>query len=503
MYIWPFKIAADDEQVAEPAQAATEHRTGAGLPDGLRQFLLQRLPRHRVVLPGDANYLKARRTFNERFNHLRPWAVILCEVEEDLRACLEGVRSYKVPFRIRAGGHSFAGFSSIGDGMVIDVSGFNKVQVDPARLEASVGGGCKMKALQAGLGGLQLPMANDPVGVSGYMQGGGFDDNSRTYGMNSDNVLAVRVMLADGRVVPASETVNHDLWWAVRGGTGGNFGVLLEVRYALHRAPEQHAWSFFWPITKPADRALAAEVLLALQNDVLHGAGPQLNAAAELRRWPQEDGGPPAIFGLLVAGTYFGPEADMQALLRPLAQLQGERNFVQPAASAAPIRVLRQARFVSELGLPHWQTLVDDFEAHANLNSTLTLAGWGGAISAYPVEKSAFIHRSAALNIYVTGFWRDDQEELKMQAYLARWRSSVAPFWNGGIYQNFADADCPDYRSSYWGDAFPALLAVKRKYDPNGLFRFAQAIEARPGGQPPAVWPPTVVAWLNKPIEQA
>ncbi len=505
MYIWPFELPAKDAHEVE--QLARAGAAAPGLPDGLKQFLLKRMPRDRVVLPSDPDYAAQRKTFNARFDNLRPWAIVRCAVEDDLRACLEGVQTYRVPFRIRAGGHSFAGMSSIGDGMVIDVSAFDNVQVDPLRLEARVGGGCSMATLGKALDAdLQLPMAHDRVGVGGYMQGGGFDgDRSRTYGMNSDQVLTARVMLADGRVVPASETVNHDLWWALRGGTGGNFGVLLEVKFALHRAPAPHEWQFTWPIEKAADCALAAEVLRVLQDEVLRGAVPELNAAAELRRWPQVHGGPATTLGLLVAGSYFGAEADMEALIRPLARLQPPKGRALSTVAATPPQVLvvRQARFLEELGASDWKTLVEDFEAHANMHSTLTVAGWGGAIQAYPIEKSAFIHRNAPLNMYVTGFWTSAEEESKMQAYLARWRSFVAPFWNGGIYQDFADTDCPDYRSNYWGDAFAALVAVKRKYDPSGVFKFSQAIEARPGGQPPPTWPPTVVAWLHKPIEEA
>jgi FAD/FMN-containing dehydrogenase len=163
--------------------------------------------------------------------------------------------------------------------------------------------------------------------------------------------------------------------------------------------------------------------------------------------------------------------------------------------------VLRQSRLVTELSAAAWKTLVDDFADHANANSNLTVTAWGGAINSYPREKSAFIHRDASFNIYVTGFWNGAAEEAQMQAYLERWREFIEPFWTGGIFQDFADTDCPDYRSSYWGEAFAALVAVKRKYDPSGLFSFSQAIQARPGKPEPVTWPPGVVAALSRPIE--
>ena len=504
MYIWPFAILPARRPGAAPADAAQRAAAapaGASLPAGLARFLGEQLPGRRVVRPDDAGYDAARKTFNPRFDGARPGAVVYCVAEQDVKTCLEGVRKYKVPFRVRSAGHSFAGHSSLDGGLVIDVQGLNNLWIDPARLEAVAESGCTMGALRTALDarGLLLPLGGAPVGVGGFAQGGGFGETSRTFGMNSDCIVAARVLLADGRTVHASETVNHDLWWALRGGTGGNFGVLLAVRYALRRAAERHDWALSWPLRQPPDRVVAARVLTALQDKVLRRAGPAFNTSADLRRWPEQDGGVPQTLRLYLWGSFFGGKSELDALVAPLAQIAGQEAFVQHGTP--PLPVLRQSRFVSELGAPDWQTLVDDFAEHANLHSTLTLSAWGGAIGAYPREKSAFIHRDAAFNLYVTGFWDGAAEESRMHAYLRRWRSFVAPFWNGGIYQDFADADCPDYRAAYWGEAFPALLAVKRKYDPRGLFRYAQAVEPRAGRPPAATWPPQVVAWLGRPIE--
>ncbi len=502
MYIWPFEIPRT-KGPATLGLVASPRRAGAGNDQltGFAGFLKEKLPGHRIVLPSDPGYDAARKTFNARFDHLCPWGIVFCNGEQDVMICLEGIRKFRVPFRVRAGGHSFAGFSSLDDGWVIDVADLNRLQVDVAVLEATVQGGCQMSDLQHALApsGLQLPLGGPPVGVAGFVQGGGFGATSRTFGMNSDNVLAARVMLADGRVVQASERVNYDLWWALRGGTGGNFGVLMDVRYALHRAPEQHQWSFAWPIHKPADRAIASRALMTLQDEVVRNAGPELNATADMRYWADQNGGTPQMLRLYLWGSFFGSESDMGDLLKPLRALPGNQPFTQ--FGTKPLPVLRQARFVSELQALDWKALVDDFAEHANRFSTLTLSAWGGAIGAYPRERSAFIHRDAAFNMYVTGFWDGAADEQQMQAYLARWRAFIAPFWTGGIYQDFADSDCPDYRSNYWGDAFAALLAVKRKYDPQGLFAFPQAIVARSGETPAATWPPQVAGWLDKAIE--
>ena len=484
MYVWRFDIVTGAERAAQvPAKAGA-----------LKGKLLSG---RGVVLPVDPGYDAARKTYNARFDALHPWAVVYCNAEEDVATCLEVARVLGLPFRVRSGGHSFGGYSSVDDGLVIDVSGLNNIRFDPDRFEMTVGSGAKMKQLGAALGDRRLlPIGGDPVGVAGYVQGGGFGATSRTLGMNSDNVLAVWVMLADTRVVYASKTVNHDLWWAMRGGTGGNFGVLLDVRYGVHAATEQHDWQFAWPLLEAADIDTAAKALAILQDVVLPKAGPGFNAAADIRRWPERNGGEPATLRLFMWGTYFGSKSDLDVLIKPLDDIPGQRPFAQTQSAKMP--VLRQSRFVSRLGVPDWRTLVQDFADHANPHSTLTLNAWGGAIGSFPLDDSAFIHRSAEFNLYVTGFWQSLAEEQQMQGYLQRWRDFIAPFWTGGVFQNFADPDCPDYRKSYWGSAFPALLAVKAKYDPAQLFRFAQVIE---GPTQPVAGPPLVKQWLARPIE--
>ncbi len=502
MYVWPFELLPTPATTSSAdllPPATLRPRNAARLP-GWASFLASKLAPQQIVLPSDTGYDAARETYNPRFNDVRPLGIVFCREETEVAACLEAISRFDLRFRLRSAGHSLAGFSSLDDGIVIDVSEMNHVSVDVTARQATAQSGCTMGQLKAALqpSGLMLPLGGVQVGVAGFVQGGGFGTSSRTLGMHSDHVIAVRVMLADGHIVEASDNSNHDLWWACRGGTGGNFGVLLEVRYLLHPSAEWHPWSFSWPIRQAADRPRAVAALLALQDGVLPQNTTQLNAGADLRHWPDAQGGEPATLRLYVYGSYFGSEAQMQAALEPLARLPGQEPFVRQGYRM--LSNLRQARFVSRIAAPEWQAIVADFADHANLYSTLTADAWGGAINAYPVEASSFVHRHADFNLYVTGFWCNAVDEQRVRVYLGRWRERVEPYCTDGVYQNFADADCPDFALGYWGRALPALAAVKAKYDPEARFRFAQMIPPADDDAAAVTWPPLVAQWLARPI---
>ena len=489
----------------------TERRTFEGLVSELDQALRRELdslrPRltGRIIFPQDKDYDLSRRVYNGRFDP-HPAAIIYCESEDDLRQCLRAIKSAGVPFRLRSGGHSVAGHSAC-DGIMIDLTGLNDLAADPIGLVADVGSGCPQGKLEQLLGvhGLQLPLGDAPdVTVAGFMQGGGWGIVSRTFGMNCDNVVQARVMLADGRIVQASETINHDLWWAIRGGTGGNFGVLLSIRYALHRAPEVNYWSLSWPLSRDSERGNAVTVLLELQKLARDGSA-QMNAAALAVFTAEKEGNVPQAPWLVLWGAFVGTKSDMIAALRALLLVPGcVHGFTQAPIASRTTAFYRESRYVSSpLDAANWRAILECFLASPNPFSVLQIHTMGGAINAYPCEKSAFIHRTAAFNIFLDTFWRNEVEKCAAQSFLTGWCNLMKPFWNGHIYQNFPSASVPDYRWNYWGNAFSALLGVKQKYDPDGLFDFPQMVAPRDGKRESAEWPPEVVGFLLRPIEFA
>jgi hypothetical protein len=461
-----------------------------------------------VILPDDAAYAQARAVFNKRYRP-RPVAIINVADEADVATSLSFVDKADMAFRVRGGGHDFAGYSG-GPGVVIDVSRLNTIALHGAAGEVTVGGGCPQGELGAVLlaAGWHLPLGDWPsVGVGGYMQGGGYGLTSRSLGMNLDHVVEVRVMLADGRIVTANAEQNLDLWWAVRGGTGNMFGVLLSIRYRLRKIPAVSEATLVWKLDTPAGRAQAAQALLAVQQGYTAGEhAPQTNITCmALYGLDQAD---PDWIGpwLMLDVDHIGDEAAMNAAIAPLLALPGQisdfdYDKLNRGSTIPPLQ--RSSRYLTRpLAIADFQALLNYYVTTPNPLDTMYIQCMGGHLNAIPRASSAFIHREARFLAYLDAFWETAEQKQQGLVWQTGWGALLAPFWNGRCYQNFADPALDDYRAAYWGEAFPALLEAKHKFDPRQLFRFPQMVESRADDpNEPAVWPPAVVEALRRPIQ--
>ena len=464
---------------------------------------LQRAIVGEVVLPGDPGYNEDRMLSNPRFSHF-PRAIVYCEVESDVAACLELARATDLPVVVRSGGHSTGGFSSQ-HGILIDVSRLDDVWVDAQALTAWAGPGTQFRKLNARVEayGLHTPGGACPdVCVGGYMQGGGYGFTARIFGMNCDQVAAVRVMLADGRVVEADATRNPDLYWAVRGGTGSNFGALLGVKYRLYEGDTFAGFSIRWPLETDAGVGDAAAALEWLQANFMRGAGAPEGLGYQMI-WvfegPEPDQYQPV---LLMRGMYRGSRDALATILAPVLALAGAElqalydpqpySRLNTVLLSQPYEVpefpadmtpmpppeAKLSRYVdSPVAAADWQELLRYFLASPSPYTTVAMEIYGGAIGAVPVGEDAFLHRGADFDIFFDVFWTDPEGEAVMLAYIDGWKKAIAPHWNGGVYQNYPSPVDPDFGANYWGDLYPVLRAVKTKYDPGNIFRYPQSIE--------------------------
>lgn len=506
--------------------------------EGLAASLFDRIPIERlkaaqrqlvghIVLPGDPKYDSDRKLFNPVFNAY-PSAIVYCAVDSDVAIALRLARDSAVPFTVRSGGHCTAGFSA-GSGVLIDVSNLDDVYVDVGAEIAHVGAGCDFQKLNSALSlsGLHVPGGECPdVCVGGYVQGGGYGFTSVTFGMNCDNVIDMRVVLADGRIVVASRSSNADLWWAMRGGTGGNFGILLSVRYRLRPLADCFGWALIWPLQAGRDVENATAALMALQGGYMLDKLPRsLNIQVSLC-WQPGIGPEKADVAqpfLMVRGLYVGTQSDGEAAIRPLQQLPGAITqwtrmdtfddlntrllnvpFGMPWFDGTPTTMPfedKASRYVTRALSPaEWRGLLDYFVSSPNEYSYFYMEFYGGAINSPTEYDNAFVHRRSAFNAVLDVLWFDPADREPCRRFLDGWIRYMAPIWNGEIYQNYPRLDQPDYGACYWGHAQRDLYRVKQKYDPDGAFTFAQQVRA-PGSTPhgPA---PEGPAWLQDAIEQ-
>lgn len=444
----------------------------------------------KIVLPGMADYDRDRQeAILTPYSSAYPRIIVYCETDSDVRLCLEWAHQYHWWVTCRSGGHSFAGFS-VNNGMIIDLSGINHVIVENKNKLVRVGAGTQFTKMEAELNSynLHVPTGTCPdVAVAGFMQGGGYGLLSREYGIQCDLVAEVKVMLANGRIVVANTEQNQDLFWAVRGGTGGNFGVLLEVIYRLFELEKLWGYVYQWSIED------SPRVLATLQEQHMKtGRSDQLGYMAVLA---VKEGAPV----LLMMGMYNGPKAEGEKVLSSVLNIGSPQNVVDKVDTYAnlvdPIfetlpgippgqPMLSRSGYVgSPISFPDWEKITAFFSQTPNPYNIMGIEPYGGAIRRGPSSPNAFIHRDVYMNLFLFGFIGKDPESESGKCdkkWIDDFYDMMRPHYNGHMYQNYPDPDFPDYRWAYWGNDFNSLLFVKQKYDPENFFHYAQSISPYP-----------------------
>ena len=277
------------------------------------------VPRHgppirgRVIRRGEPGFRQAARVYNQRFDGVLPALVARPIDATDVRDAVNWAVSNGVALRARSGGHNYAGYSTLSGGLVLDLRNMRGVSVNTRDGTATIGAGSQLIDVYAALAarGVTIPAGSCPsVGVAGHAIGGGMGLAARQFGLTADNLRSAQIVTADGRLRTASRHSNPDLYWALRGGGGGNFGVVTSLTFRVHRVPRAVAGFF---VTSPWSQA--ADALAAWQSWAPH-ARSQLTSIFRLK-------GKAGITSVNVTGQYFGPSSDLGRLLAPLTAVGG------------------------------------------------------------------------------------------------------------------------------------------------------------------------------------
>ena len=281
-----------------------------------------------LVLPGDGGYEACRQVFNGMHDR-RPALIARCRTAADVAAAVIFARQERLEIAVRSGGHSVAGLSTCEGGILIDLAGLKQITVDHEARTARAGGGVLWGdfdgATQAH--GLHTPGGRvTTTGVGGFTTGGGYGWTSSKYGLTCDNLLSAQVVLADGRVVTASERDEPDLFWGIRGG-GGNFGIVTEFEYRLHPlGPIVLAGLALWPLDR------AGEVMRAWRTCV-DQAPDELSTACVILTAPPAPFVPESLQGHVaigIMGMYVGDPAEGARVMRPIKDLGAAVDMIQP-----------------------------------------------------------------------------------------------------------------------------------------------------------------------------
>ncbi len=457
----------------------------------------------KILVPGDAGYEAARRGNTLYPDLAQPLAIIYCEIEFDIVLALLFCREESLPFAIRSGGHSTAGYSVSG-GIIIDISLLNGITVNPSAMTATVQAGASLGKLNQTLEpyGFHVPGGEcDTVGVAGHMQGGGYGFTSRMFGLNLDAVQQVRVMLADLSIVTATREVNSDLFWAIRGGTGGNFGVLLDIVYNVV------ALGDLWGVCLQWSQSDAPAVLTMLQQQYMRSGAPStLGYQCAVSSVTGQT-------SLMMMAMFNGTRADGMAVLQNVLNVAPYKilydqvasyNTINseiieswfPAAMPPGLLEVKSCAYVDRpLQTDDWATIIAYLATAPNPYNMFAMEIYGGAVSAVPVNDCAFIHRQCDFDLFIDSFLDENWKyngEAQAKMWLEGFNMVMSHYSNGQRYQNYPDPLDLNYREAYWGGVFPTLLAVKQKYDPTNFFQYAQSVSPSgvvllPNGSPAAV----------------
>lgn len=440
-----------------------------------------------ILLPGDNAYESARKIWNAMIDR-HPTLIARCATTSDVVRAVNFARDNGLVLAVRGGGHNIAGNAMCDGGIVIDLSQMKAASVDPEARHATIEGGATLADLDAATlaHGLATPLGiNSTTGVAGLTLGGGFGWLSRKHGMTIDNLESAEVVTAAGEVVRASPTEHPDLFWAIRGGSG-NFGVVTRFEFRLHPVgPDLLSGLIVYPISE-------AKTVLQQYREFMANAPDELSVWPVLRQAPPLPFLPPEVHGkeiIALALLYAGDPKQGEPLIAPLRTFGtplGEHVGVQPYTAwqqafdpllTPGARNYWKSHNVSTLKDELFDAVIDFVNRLPSPQCEIFFGAIGGATTRPAPDSAAYAHRDTLFVMNVHGRWDDPADDKRCIGWARDFFEASAPFASGGVYVNFLTADEVDRVRTAYGPNYDRLARVKRKYDPDNLFRMNQNIK--------------------------
>ncbi len=451
-----------------------------------------------LLRPGDAGFGDAAPVFNKLYDAIVPAAVVRCASAADVALALGFARRNRLPVAPRSGGHGYTG-DAVCAGLVIDVGPMAAISVDAGAGTATIGAGAKLVDVydQLAAQGVCIPAGTCPtIGIAGITHGGGVGVVGRAYGLTCDRLVSADVVLADGSLVTCDASNQPDLFWALRGGGGGNFGIVtaltfdtfatadltsFEAVFAWTDAPAVLAAWQSWPATLP-DAAWSTLVLVSTTSPsgspALQVSGWFIGTPSDFApTWSQflaATGAAPVSQGLQSVPFHDAMLASCQGLTVSQCHLGSETGDGQVARTAF---VASSDFFGAALPSAGSQALVDAVAAQQGLRSLVVILDlMGGAIARVAPDATAFVHRGALFSAqyFLPGLTADQAPAAR--AVATGLRATMSPWSSGEAYQNYLDPDLANWQQAYYGANYARLQQVKTTYDPAQVFKPAQGI---------------------------
>jgi hypothetical protein len=447
----------------------------------------------RLILPGEEGYALAAWPNNARWAGVHPLAVAMCANEADVQRCVRWAGDTGLPFAIRSGGHNYAGFST-SPGLLIDVKQINGVTVNLDKQTATVQGGANNNDVAAALRAYPyaIPSGRCPtVGTSGLVLGGGWGFAATHAGLTCDSLLSTRVVTAGAAARSIDTHSGGDLFWAVRGGGGGNFGVHTEFTFQLHPVDQMTTFNLVWAPGKQVELLRALQTLQLTYPTLISTRSKAVPLAAGAR--PARD-----TLGVQTLGQFWGKEKDLREMLAPLyaiAQPQAADIYQVDYWRGRDYLLTDDPNGMYEIRCSYVRDMLSD-EALDTMLEWMTrwpggsllpenmgiLFAIGGKVKEVGAADTAYVHRGSNFIFEMEAAWSplDKPDVVRRQReWLASYYADMQRFLQPESYVNFPNRDLKNWARAYYGGNLERLSQVKREVDPHNLFRFEQSIPLR------------------------
>lgn len=439
-----------------------------------------------VVQPFDADYDRVRKIYNAMFDK-RPALIARCVDVADVIASVNFARENNLLLAVKGGGHNAAGLGMCDGGLVIDLSPMKGIRIDPNDRTARVEGGCTLADIDHATHAVNRMVPSGIIGttgIGGITLGGGLGYFTRQCGLTIDNLLEADVVLADGRYVKASATMNEDLFWALRGG-GGNFGVVTSFLFQTQPYSTVYAGPMLWELSEAKERMQWFRNFITEAPDNINGFFAFLTV-------PPAPPFPDQLHLKKMCGIvwcYTGPLDKAEEVFRPIREMKTPAlDFVGPIPVPA-LNGMFDGLYPPGL---QWYWKADFFDSlpdeaidrhieHARqlptMHSSMHLYAVNGAAGRVANEATAWSNRNTTFAEVIIGVDPDPANREKITNWAKDYWEALHPFSTGGAYLNFIMEEGEDRIKKTYGKSYERLVQIKNKYDPENLFRVNQNIK--------------------------
>ena len=443
-----------------------------------------------TVLTAGPQYAQATFIGNELWAYKKPSYVVMAKTAADVAFALALAKQHKIPFSVKNGGHSYGGYCLNEGGVMLDLSLMNEIKINAKAMTVTISGGARWLSVYEALANVNLDFIVmggicPTVGVCGYVMGGGIHLASRSLGLGIDSLENLTIMTADGEIheLSSSQALSEnlkDLWWAIRGGGGGNFGIVLSLTLRIVTIKTLTIGSLSWDKRSQFEEAVSL-VYKGLQRETAIDAmwtkaGPEIETSCSMTVCHVGDLQSCRTALCPIYAPRLAPSRD--TLAQKVFAEWDESNNRNPFTHNT---FFYHVAFIFGPGqiTPSLVTIISELMSAAPSQSSFHWNHVGGVCSDIAPEATAYFWRQGEYAATAKIYWHDAADTTACMAWAQRVKDRLTPFALEGkaTYINYIEKPFDGWQEAYYGKNYSRLCRVKSTFDPANFFRFPLGIE--------------------------